>query len=96
MKKQLFIMICTLAVTAILLLSGVAVNHHSNPTPGSHWMADGVPLPPPTQPPPDLQMADGVPLPPPTQPPPDFNVVLTADGVPLPPPTQPPPDLAAI
>lgn len=56
-------------------------------------VADGVPLPPPTQPPPKgfVQVADGVPLPPPTQPPPKGLAVLSADGVPLPPPTQPPP-----
>lgn len=98
MKKQFLVLNGFLSVTVIVLLLGIAVNHqlsgklqwHATP------VADGVPLPPPTQPPPDdgtAVMADGVPLPPPTQPPPDFATVLTADGVPLPPPTQPPPDV---
>jgi len=103
MKKQFLILNGLLSVTVIVLLLGVAVNHHVNGK--SHWratpVADGVPLPPPTQPPPDhwlVIMADGVPLPPPTQPPPDFATVLSADGVPLPlpPPTQPPPDVTLV
>jgi len=98
MKKHLLILTGTLAVTAIVLLLGARVNHHFNQVPGTHsyGLADGVPLPPPTQPPPQLLVADGVPLPPPTQPPPQFNTTLTADGVPLPPPTQPPPKLAQV
>ena len=97
MKKQFLILNGFLSAAVIVLLLGTSVNHQTSgklqwrPTP----VADGVPLPPPTQPPPDhstVIVADGVPLPPPTQPPPDFSKVLTADGVPLPPPTQPPPD----
>jgi hypothetical protein len=101
MKKQFLILNGFLSVMVILLLLGVAVNHQAGgmlqgrPTP----VADGVPLPPPTQPPPDNSTrisADGVPLPPPTQPPPDFTMVSAANGVPLPPPTQPPPDVTFV
>jgi len=95
MKKQLLILTAALAASAIVLAQGVTVNQHANQGPHLYprWMADGVPLPPPTQPPPKLQVADGVPLPPPTQPPPKASTALTADGVPLPPPTQPPPKM---
>ncbi len=100
MKKQLCILNGVISVSVIVLLLGVSVNHQICRKIARHGtqVADGVPLPPPTQPPPKLgviEMADGVPLPPPTQPPPKLNWVLTADGVPLPPPTQPPPKLAS-
>jgi len=97
MKKQFLILSSFLSVTVIVLLLGTAVNHQVNGK--LQWratpVADGVPMPPPTQPPPDRRavvMADGVPMPPPTQPPPDHAIVTVADGVPMPPPTQPPPD----
>jgi len=97
MKKQFLILNGFLSVIVIVLLLGIAVNHQTSGMLQRRAapVADGVPLPPPTHPPPDhatVIIADGVPLPPPTQPPPDF-AVLTADGVPLPPPTQPPPDV---
>lgn len=99
MKNQFLILKDVLSVSLIVLLAGVAVNHHISGkyAPGKTQVADGVPLPPPVQPPPNLDsvvIADGVPLPPPVQPPPNLNIVLTADGVPLPPPVQPPPNLA--
>ena len=98
MKDQSLILKVTLLVSIIVLSIAVPVNHQlaGRAGWGNTHVADGVPLPPPTQPPPKLgvvQTADGVPLPPPTQPPPKLRVVLTADGVPLPPPTQPPPKL---
>jgi len=101
MKTQYLILKGVLSVSFIVLLLGAQVNHQVNGKIGHGWtqVADGVPLPPPTQPPPKLgevQLADGVPLPPPTQPPPKLGVILTADGVPLPPPTQPPPKLSVL
>jgi len=100
MQKRFLILSGVLSGSLIVLLAGATVNHRIDGKSGAHGyrMADGVPLPPPTQPPPKLgniQMADGVPLPPPTQPPPKFNSTEMADGVPLPPPTQPPPKHAA-
>jgi hypothetical protein len=96
MKNHLFILKVTLSVSLIVLSIAVPVN--SRLAGGAGWgnshIADGVPLPPPTQPQPKLRVvliADGVPLPPPTQPQPKLGVVLIADGVPLPPPTQPQP-----
>src|ERR1700719_333621 len=96
MKHHFLILKLTLSVSLIVLSIAVLVNHPLARR--SEWrnthVADGVPLPPPTQPQPKLGVvltADGVPLPPPTQPQPKLGVVLTADGVPLPPPTQPQP-----
>src|SRR5579864_7529144 len=101
MKNQFLILKGVLSVSLIVLSIVVPVNYRL--AGGVGWgnchVADGVPLPPPTQPPPKLgvvQTADGVPLPPPTQPPPKNRVVLTVDGVPLPPPTQPPPKLGSV
>jgi hypothetical protein len=100
MNRTYLIPKVTLSVSLIVLLLGVAVNHgiSNRSSFGKTQVADGVPLPPPLQPPPKLDagvlVADGVPLPPPFQPPPKFNRVLTADGVPLPPPIQPPPKQA--
>jgi hypothetical protein len=98
MKNHFLIQKVMLSVSLIVLSVAVPVNHGLAGGVGG-WntrTADGVPLPPPTQPQPKLgvvQTADGVPLPPPTQPTPKLGTVLTADGVPLPPPTQPPPKL---
>jgi hypothetical protein len=75
MKNQYVILKGVLTVSLIVLLVGVAVNHRVSVqgTLGNSQVADGVPLPPPVQPPPKLDsviIADGVPLPPPVQPPP--------------------------
>jgi hypothetical protein len=101
MKKQFLILKVVLSVSLIVLSVAVPVNYRL--AGGVGWengpVADGVPLPPPIQPPQKLgvvQTADGVPLPPPIQPPPKNSVVLTADGVPLPPPIQPPPKLRTV
>jgi len=101
MKKQFLILKVVLSVSLIVLSVAVPVNYRL--AGGVGWEngpdADGVPLPPPIQPPQKLgvvQTADGVPLPPPIQPPPKNSVVLTADGVPLPPPIQPPPKLRTV
>lgn len=100
MKREYLILKGALSVSLIVLLLGVTVNHRisGKNSFGKTQVADGVPLPPPIQPPPKLDVgvlvADGVPLPPPIQPPPKLNLVLIADGVPLPPPIQPPPKLA--
>jgi hypothetical protein len=96
MKSYSFILKVTLSVSLIVLSVAVPVNYGlaGGVGWGNSHVADGVPLPPPNQPPPKLgvvQTADGVPLPPPVQKPPNNSVVLTADGVPLPPPVQPPP-----
>jgi hypothetical protein len=97
MKREYLILKGALSVSLIVLLLGVAVNHRISTQThfGKTQVADGVPLPPPIQPPPKLDagvlVADGVPLPPPIQPPPKLNADLMADGVPLPPPIQPPP-----
>jgi hypothetical protein len=101
MKNQFLILKVALSVSLIVLSIVVPVNYRlaSGVGWGNSHVADGVPLPPPTQPPPKLgvvQTADGVPLPPPIQPPPKNRVVLTVDGVPLPPPTQPPPKLGTV
>jgi hypothetical protein len=101
MKNQFLIPKVTLSISVIVLSIVVPVNYGLPGGAGglNKHIADGVPLPPPTQPPPKLgvvQTADGVPLPPPTQPPPKIGVVLTVDGVPLPPPTQPPPKFGAV
>ena len=77
MKTQFLILKGMLSVSLIVLSLAVLVNH---PLAGrSEWrntdVADGVPLPPPTQPQPKLGVVlivDGVPLPPPTQPQPKF------------------------
>jgi hypothetical protein len=101
MKKQFLILKVVLSVSLIVLSIAVPVNYRL--AGGVGWenghVADGVPLPPPIQPPPKNSLvltADGVPLPPPIQPPPKFGTVLTADGVPLPPPIQPPPKLVLV
>jgi hypothetical protein len=101
MKSYFLILKVTFSVSLIVLSIVVPVNCRLAGGVGgrNNRIADGVPLPPPTQPPPKLgvvQTADGVPLPPPTQPPPKIGVVLSVDGVPLPPPTQPPPKLGAV
>jgi hypothetical protein len=101
MKNQFLILKVVLSVSLIVLSIAVPVNYRlaGGVGSGNTHVADGVPLPPPTQPPPKLGVvltADGVPLPPPTQPPPKLGVVLTADGVPLPPPTQPPPKFLGV
>jgi hypothetical protein len=101
MKKEYLILKGALSVSLIVLLLGVAVNHRISTHIhfGKTQVADGVPLPPPNQPPPKLDgtlTADGVPLPPPNQPPPKLGLTLAADGVPLPPPNQPPPKLASL
>jgi hypothetical protein len=99
MKRSFLILIGAVSVTFILLSAAAVNGKHSGPTGWNNLkLADGVPLPPPTQPPPKLTgttVADGVPLPPPTQPPPKLSGSLVADGVPLPPPTQPPPKNSA-
>ena len=100
MKNDFLILKVVLSVSLILLLLGSSVNYREtgkNPL-GKTRVADGVPLPPPINPPPKLDavlMADGVPLPPPINPPPKLDRVMVADGVPLPPPINPPPKLAA-
>src|SRR6266849_4405654 len=98
MKNHFLILKIVLSVSLIVLSIAVPVNYGLAGEVGSGrtHIADGVPLPPPTQPTPkviDVLTADGVPLPPPTQPTPKFGDVLIADGVPLPPPTQPTPKL---
>jgi hypothetical protein len=77
MKNQFLILKIVLSVSLIVLSIAVPVNYRlaGGVSSGNTHVADGVPLPPPTQPPPKLgvvQTADGVPLPPPTQPPPKF------------------------
>lgn len=101
MKSQFLILKGILSVSLIVLTVAIAVNYRENggARRGNARVADGVPLPPPIQPPPGFGaalVADGVPLPPPIQPPPRFTVVLVADGVPLPPPIQPPPRRYAV
>jgi hypothetical protein len=98
MKNYFLFLKVTLSVSLIVLSIAIPVNHRlaTSTGQGNTHFADGVPLPPPTQPSPKLslvQTADGVPLPPPTQPSPKNAAILTADGVPLPPPTQPSPKL---
>ena len=100
MKKQFLMLKGALSVSIIVLLLGAWVNHRDTGKNafGKTQVADGVPLPPPINPPPKLGevlVADGVPLPPPINPPPKLHVVLTADGVALPPPINPPPKLAS-
>ena len=75
MKKQFLFLNSVLSVMVIVLLLDAGVNHQVNVRLGSQssQMADGVPLPPPVNPPPKSMnglMADGVPLPPPVNPPP--------------------------
>jgi hypothetical protein len=73
MKKTFAILVATLSVSLIVLSLVAPVNgtHGAKARHGGTTVADGVPLPPPTQPPPDNGLiADGVPLPPPTEPPP--------------------------
>jgi hypothetical protein len=96
MKNYFLTLKITLSVSLIVLSIAVPVNCAL--AGGFGWgnshVADGVPLPPPTKPSPNLgvvQTADGVPLPPPNQPSPKLGIVQTADGVPLPPPNQPSP-----
>jgi len=101
MRTYFLILKVALSVSLIVLSIVVPVNYGLAGGAGgwNNRIADGVPLPPPTQPPPKLGSvltADGVPLPPPTQPPPKIGVVLSVDGVPLPPPTQPPPKLGSV
>lgn len=101
MKNQFLILKITLSISVIVLSIVVPVNHRLPGRAGglNKHIADGVPLPPPTQPPPKLgvvQTADGVPLPPPTEPHPKIGVVLRADGVPLPPPTPAPPKFGTV
>ena len=99
MSKEYLILNGLLSVSLIVLLLGVPVNHRAEGKfcPHATQVADGVPLPPPVNPPPKLsgdQLADGVPLPPPVNPPPKMNAEQMADGVPLPPAVNPPPKLA--
>lgn len=99
MKNDFLTLKVTFSVSLILLLLAFAVNHRDSRRSalGKTWVADGVPLPPPINPPPKLDavlMADGVPLPPPINPPPKLDGMMVADGVPLPPPINPPPKLA--
>ena len=101
MKNKFLTLKIILSVSLIVLSIAVPVNYRlaGRVGAGNSHVADGVPLPPPNQPPPKLgvvQSADGVPLPPPNQPPPKNSTVLTADGVPLPPPNQPPPKLTLV
>jgi hypothetical protein len=75
MKKQYLIPKGMLSVSLIVLSIAVPVNYRlaGGVGWGNSHVADGVPLPPPVQPPPKLGVvltADGVPLPPPVQPPP--------------------------
>jgi hypothetical protein len=75
MKNQFLILKGMLSVSLIVLSTAVLVNYQPARTAGTGntHVADGVPLPPPTTPPPkqsSVQVADGVPLPPPTTPPP--------------------------
>lgn len=79
MKTHFLILKITLSVSLIVLSIVVPVNCRL--AGGVGWenipAADGVPLPPPTQPQPKfgvVQIADGVPLPPPTQPQPKFSL----------------------
>ncbi|HKM67749.1 MAG TPA: hypothetical protein VJX70_11330 [Candidatus Acidoferrum sp.] len=98
MKNQFLILKSVLSVSLILLSVAAPVNHRfaTRSGMGNAQVADGVPLPVPTTPPPKVNVlvADGVPLPVPTTPPPKMNS-LVADGVPLPVPTTPPPKLSA-
>src|SRR6266436_1535143 len=96
MKNHFLILKDMLSVSLIVLSITVLVNLQPAGGAGKGYthVADGVPLPPPTTPPPkqlSIQVADGVPLPPPTTPPPKQLSIQVADGVPLPPPTTPPP-----
>ena len=75
MKKEYLILKGTLSVSLIVLLLGVTVNHRISGkiSLGKTQVADGLPLPPPNQPPKldaGALVADGAPLPPPNQPPP--------------------------
>lgn len=99
MKNEFLMLKSMLSVSLIVLLLGFVVNHRDfgKSALGKTQVADGVPLPPPINPPPKLDavlVADGVPLPPPINPPPKLDRVTVADGVPLPPPINPPPKLA--
>jgi hypothetical protein len=96
MKNQFLILKDVLSVSLIVLSLAAPVNRQlpAKTMSGNMQVADGVPLPPPTTPPPkstNLLVADGVPLPPPTTPPPKAINLVVADGVPLPPPTTPSP-----
>ena len=100
MKNPFLILKVSLSLSVIVLSIVVPVNSGLVGGAGgfNKHIADGVPLPPPTPPPPKLgvvQTADGVPPPTPTQPPPKIGVFLRVDGVLLPRPTQPPPKLVA-
>lgn len=73
MKNHFLILKITLSVSLIVLSIAVPVNYAL--AGGAGWgnshAADGVPLPPPTKPSPNIGAiltADGVPLPPPNQP----------------------------
>jgi hypothetical protein len=79
MKKAFLILDGLVSVSLIVLLLGVSVNRpaSNNFRPHATQIADGVPLPPPVNPPPKLnnqEVADGVPLPPPVNPPPKSNI----------------------
>jgi hypothetical protein len=79
MKNHFLILKVTLSVSLIVLSIAVPVNSRlvGGVGWGNSYLADGVPLPPPTQPQPKLlidQIADGVPLPPPTQPQPKLSL----------------------
>ncbi len=98
MKKVFLVLNGFALVSLIVLMLGVSVNRQAQgkSAPQMNQVVDGVPLPPPVNPPPKFtsdQMADGVPLPPPVNPPPKLNNDQVADGVPLPPPANPPPKL---
>ncbi len=80
MNKQFLILKITISVSLILLSIALPVNYGlaGRAGTGISHVADGVPLPPPSTPPPKgaiVQVADGVPLPPPSTPPPKFVVV---------------------
>ena len=81
MKNQFLILKGVLSVSLIVLSIAVPVNYRlaGGVGWGNSHIADGVPLPPPIQPPPKqlgtVLAADGVPLPPPIQPPPKLVLV---------------------
>ena len=101
MKNHFPIPRIALSVSLIVLSIATLVNHQlpGKALSGDTQVADGVPLPVPTTPPPkatSVLVADGVPLPVPTTPPPKATSVLVADGVPLPVPTTPPPKATSV
>lgn len=77
MKNQSLILKGAISVSLIVLSIAAPVNHRlaAKPGMGNTQVADGVPLPVPTTPPPQVKVlaADGVPLPVPTTPPPSVS-----------------------